>query len=79
MSEWIKCEDEMPDPYVECLIWPVPDFGIEIHVATYNPSGVSRQKNQPGWYVDTYLQNFGNESKMVSVTHWMPLPSPPKD
>lgn len=37
--EWIKCSDKLPDDDDFVLIWPLPDFGVELHVGQYGCFG----------------------------------------
>lgn len=67
MSEWIKCKDRMPafkKGSTEFVIVRVVDIGTKIgHMFAANGKWVI---NGVAFYKD-------------SVTHWMPLPEPPKD
>lgn len=72
---WISVSERMPDDDDFVYIWPRPDFGIELHVGQYcecHPKG-------DGWYAQVYEQNYGIEWHPIIVTHWMPLPNPPKE
>ncbi|HDR2495894.1 TPA: DUF550 domain-containing protein [Enterobacter roggenkampii] len=72
---WVACVERMPDDDDFVYIWPRPDFGVELHVGQYcecHPKG-------DGWYAQVYEQNYGIEWCPITVTHWMPLPNPPKE
>ncbi|EIW8779098.1 DUF551 domain-containing protein [Klebsiella pneumoniae] len=72
---WIPVSERMPDDDDFVYIWPRPDFGVELHVGRYcecSPKG-------DGWYAQVYEQNYGIEWHPITVTHWMPLPNPPKE
>lgn len=72
---WIPVSERMPDDDDFVYIWPRPDFGVELHVGQYcecSPKG-------DGWYAQVYEQNYGIEWHPITVTHWMPLPNPPKE
>ncbi|MGT3294725.1 DUF551 domain-containing protein [Yersinia enterocolitica] len=71
---WIKCSDRMPEDDDFVLIWPLPDFGVELHVGQY----IKFHKNGPGWFAQVYEHNYGVEFYPITVTHWMPLPAAPE-
>ena len=74
-QRWIPVSERMPDDDDFVYIWPRPDFGVELHVGQYcecSPKG-------DGWYAQVYEQNYGIEWHPITVTHWMPLPNPPKE
>lgn len=71
--EWISVNDELPEyrkPVIIGGIWNKHDFMVE---------GVNRLKstihNETGKHLDW---EKSNGIHMV-ITHWMPLPEPPKD
>lgn len=75
LGKWIPVSERMPDDDDFVYIWPRPDFGVELHVGQYcecSPKG-------DGWYAQVYEQNYGIEWHPITVTHWMPLPNPPKE
>jgi len=62
MSEWIKVEDSLPPNDQEVLCWTT----LGVYLIGYQEDGV----------FDCDLRGvLGNPEK---VTHWMPLPEPPK-
>lgn len=66
--EWISVEDELPPSCDEVFIWPRPEFNdMEIYTASY--------------YIHSNCFEVwdGCDHTPVPVTHWMPLPDPPKD
>lgn len=71
---WIKCSDRMPGDDEFVRIWPLPDFGVELHVGQY----IKFHANGPGWFAQVYEQNYGVEFYPITVTHWMPLPDAPE-
>ncbi|CNG10451.1 Protein of uncharacterised function (DUF551) [Yersinia enterocolitica] len=74
LGSWIKCSDRMPENDEFVLIWPLPDFGVELHVGQY----IKFHKNGPGWFAQVYEYNYGVEFYPITVTHWMPLPAAPE-
>lgn len=72
---WIKCLERMPDTDDFVCVWPLPDFGVELHVGQY----LKCHKKGAGWYAQINEQNYGIEWHPITVTHWQPLPEPPKE
>lgn len=72
--EWIKCCDQLPPDDDFVLIWPTPDFGVDLHVGQY----MKYHKKGAGWLAQVNEQNYGIEWYPIVVTHWMPLPAAPK-
>lgn len=70
---WIKVEDKFPKEYEEVIV--CAKFGNEFKVyccETYISSWYENKK------VDPKLLD-SNCYPMADITHWMPLPEPPKD
>lgn len=64
MDKWISIADKLPKPHNDVLIYSTKNKGMILKAY------LGREKD--AWYVDdgfthTYI-----------VTHWMPLPEPPK-
>ncbi|HBW2982852.1 TPA: DUF551 domain-containing protein [Klebsiella pneumoniae] len=74
-GKWIPVSERMPEDDDFVYIWPRPDFGVELHVGQY----CERSHKGGGWYAQFYEQNYGIEWHPITVTHWMPLPNPPKE
>jgi hypothetical protein len=68
--EWIKCSDRLPSFDIPVLAWDAsldfldPEY---IFIGYYDPISCS----DTGWRNDEYIS--------LTPTHWMPLPSLPKD
>lgn len=71
---WIKCSDQLPPDDDFVLIWPLPDFGVDLHVGQY----MKFHKKGAGWFAQVNEQNYGVEWYPIAVTHWMKLPAAPK-
>lgn len=72
MSEWISVDDRLPDPRERVLIfidYKSDTVSPSIHDSTYTGSTFRRG----GATVNALPNNEG-----IGVTHWMPLPEPPK-
>ena len=63
--EWISVKDELPECFVRCLIFTVDADDAPIsNIAIYNGTKAG------------FLVVGGHKDK--DVTHWQPLPEPPK-
>ena len=69
MQEWISVTERLPEEgdYVLCVLKGF-NYGGKIQVCKFCPA--DKFKDKP------YFEHFRNE--FPSVTHWMPLPQPPK-
>lgn len=63
-GEWIDVDDKMPEDGQECLVTD----GVDVELWLY-----TLEEEQP-WQSST----GGPEFYPSSITHWMPLPDPPK-
>ena len=70
VREWISVEDRLPEEgeYVLCVLKGF-NYGGKIQVCKFVPA--DKFKDKP------YFEHFRNG--FPSVTHWMPLPEPPKE
>ncbi|HEJ7039347.1 TPA: DUF551 domain-containing protein [Serratia liquefaciens] len=71
---WVACSERLPDDDEFVLVWPLPDFGVELHVGQYCECHMKGE----GWYAQVNEQNYGIEWYPITVTHWMPLPAAPE-
>lgn len=75
MSEWIRVEDELPrcgDPVIAaCRDYRVDGLPPAVVPARFN---LDREE----WFDVDNLDSDGDEVRLFRVTHWMPLPEPPK-
>lgn len=69
VQEWISVDDRLPEEgeYVLCVLKGF-HYGGKIQVCKFVPA--DKFKDKP------YFEHFRNG--FPSVTHWMPLPQPPK-
>ena len=69
VQEWISVDDRLPEEgeYVLCVLKGF-NYGGKIQVCKFVPA--DKFKDKP------YFEHFRNG--FPSVTHWMPLPNPPK-
>ena len=70
VQEWISVDDRLPEEgeYVLCVLKGF-NYGGKIQVCKFVPA--DKFKDKP------YFEHFRNG--FSSVTHWMPLPKPPKE
>ena len=68
MSEWISVKDRLPEKPQNCLVyykhWCTEDDYWAIGMASY---------------INEIEAFVGIDSKYYVITHWMPLPTPPKE
>jgi len=65
--EWISVKDRLPKEYTYCLIYCPQSFPKNIRVLS-----ASFYEDDKTFHCDA------NEEIHEDVTHWMPLPEPPK-
>ena len=69
MSEWIRVEDRLPEKDQECIVY---SSEIGVMVETFEDRHAANN-----WLVD--IQAWCGRCEEYEVTHWMPLPEPPKN
>ena len=78
MSDWIRVEDGLPNPHQSVLAFrPENNAGEDQIWYAYHSGG--KWIDDANDYDDLENLPFGGESSRLKVTHWMPLPEPPKD
>lgn len=81
-SGWISVKDRLPDAAgYECLVCAVNENYNQTHVFTAHTG-----YGEPGWWTGNvhYMSRTTSPSDnrlhpALNVTHWMPLPEPPKE
>lgn len=79
---WISVKDRLPDAAgYECLVCAVNENYNQTHVFTAHTG-----YGEPGWWTSNvhYMSRAKSPSdnslhSALKVTHWMPLPEPPKE
>ncbi|ANI22077.1 hypothetical protein PP586_gp60 [Pseudoalteromonas phage vB_PspS-H40/1] len=71
MSDWISVNDELPEPYTTVLRFP----SYEIEYGSEYTAHYDSVDNK--FHVDCE-DSFATWECVAEVTHWMPLPAPPK-
>lgn len=74
VQEWISVEDRLPDnkEYDWVLAQVVEDNGF-MHI----PKVMEYRQSKNDWFEETYGW-ISEHNGAFTVTHWMPLPEPPK-
>lgn len=67
-DNWIKVEDKLPEEFTHVLVWA--NISIDAGYAYYAIGN---------WLYFTNQENFWlSKQPHIKVTHWQPLPNPPK-
>ena len=74
VQEWISVDDRLPDnkEYDWVLAQVVEDNGF-MHI----PTVMEYRQSKNDWFEETYGW-LSDHNGAFTVTHWMPLPEPPK-
>ena len=74
VQEWISVDDRLPDnkEYDWVLAQVVEDNGF-MHI----PTVMEYRQSKNDWFEETYGW-LSDHNGVFTVTHWMPLPQPPK-
>lgn len=74
VQEWISVKDRLPDnkEYDWVLAQVVEDNGF-MHI----PTVMEYRQSKNDWFEETYGW-LSDHNGLFTVTHWMPLPQPPK-
>ena len=74
VQEWISVKDRLPDnkEYDWVLAQVVEDNGF-MHI----PTVMEYRESKNDWFEETYGW-LSEHNGLFTVTHWMPLPEPPK-
>lgn len=90
---WIKVEDQLPEDISYVLCWspemehPIPARAIFDSIDTYIRDEVingvltleTTETTVLSWWRPVYYSESSCWKRIKQVTHWMPLPSPPKE
>lgn len=76
MNEWISVVDELPKINITVNIWVTSKnwFGSLLNGKAF----YEYHRTELGWRKTEDLQYYNMLYKDYEVTHWMPLPTPPK-
>jgi hypothetical protein len=67
--EWIKCSEKLPTEPGRYLAWVAYDDTGHAMTVGY----------EEGWNCLSLFGVVDREHEMTNITHWMPLPEPPKE
>lgn len=70
MSDWVKCSERMPAENESCIV-----YRSDIS----NPQPCNMYWNGSVWIPDGYGFDSDEELPASHVSHWQPLPLPPKE
>ena len=65
MSEWISVKEGMPTDMQEVL--------------AFDGATMARAWPRPTAWYNTRWGSFDEELEVTAITHWMPMPKPPKE
>lgn len=68
VQEWIPVSERLPENHDSCIVYRVSSFGGHFSMLRYSKA--------LGWHF--YDSEWGDVT-VDDVTHWMPLPEPPKE
>lgn len=71
VTQWVSVEDALPELWDEVMVIVAhrPDSAYPRHLL----------RNDTGTWMDEWGHIFEGQDLESTVTHWMPLPQPPKD
>lgn len=72
MSEWILTKDKFPDPFEPVLIYSRSMAVIGAYLTSDN-------ENKPICWTINDWDESDEILRLDVVTHWMPVPAPPKE
>ena len=79
MAEWISVKDRLPNIDIDVVIFAVGKSDLfENKVAITHRYYPMRWWNKESEYID-WLQPWQYFTANYEITHWMPLPEPPKE
>lgn len=80
--KWISVKDRLPEDGRPVLLYLC---GKEVYTYTYQCAGFYVNRDniadvyaRKGWYELCYNGDYGDNFIADTVTHWMPLPKPPR-
>ncbi len=74
-QEWISVEERLPETNVECLVAAKVGNGMVVDLGEYI-SYINNITKEQGY--EWMITNDWDEGEGCEITHWMPLPEPPK-
>lgn len=79
-TRWIPCYERLPEKSGVYLVAYIATGTIDrLHFCTQYGTGLQSKKNVWVGVIYPYTSNMGVEVIYDNVTHWMPMPEPPKE
>jgi len=78
MTEWISVEDRLPDHGQLIMAYEIFPPGRMFHAIAAPLIGCSYKICEYGTY-GAFMTAYPNSYELKHVTHWQPLPEPPKE
>lgn len=80
-NEWISVKDRLPENgglYLVCCESLIKGGNDTVWMVRFTPKykGIFLEENKAYWYETDH--EFGDIDVTEHITHWMPLPEPPK-
>ena len=84
--KWISVKDEMPTEKTMCAVWiEAAEFHCNVSWRRCGYALVAYMPEQEGWceqHIKRAMKFYplmGADMNTARITHWMPLPEPPKE
>lgn len=78
MSKWISAKERMPE-YHEDVLVSAFDFDDMDPFPLPMIAHLENWKGKEAWVFNTAKHGLSQKNYGIYVTHWMPLPEPPKE
>ena len=79
-TRWIPCSERLPEKSGVYLVAYIATGTVDrLRFCTQYGTGLRSKKNVWVGVIYPYTSNMGVEVIYDNVTHWMPLPEPPKE
>lgn len=79
MDNWISVKDRLPEYQQFCLLVEVTKVSNETDLKTFYLGWLECEKEINALNDMWFLDGDGRWVEKESITHWMPLPEPPKE
>ena len=76
--EWISVKDRLPSDSMPCFLSGVDRIFDDGQIGYFRTIGSLTEGTDSANNKISYWIDWGHESMIENVTHWMPLPEPPQ-